>query len=46
MKLSKPQQDVLDKALEDDIAFVSLQFTDVVGAIKNVTIPVGGLSDA
>ncbi|MEP7199473.1 MAG: type I glutamate--ammonia ligase [Chloroflexota bacterium] len=45
MKLSQAQQDVLDKATEDEIAFVSLQFTDVVGAIKNVTIPVKGLPE-
>ena len=45
MKLNKAQQDVLDKALEDEVAFVSLQFTDVVGSIKNVTIPVGGLPE-
>ena len=44
-KLSAAQQDVLDKALEDDVAFVSLQFTDVVGSIKNVTIPVSGLAE-
>jgi glutamine synthetase len=45
MKLNKAQQDVLDKALEDDVAFVSLQFTDVVGSIKNVTVPVSGLGE-
>ncbi|MBI1800138.1 MAG: glutamine synthetase [Chloroflexi bacterium] len=45
MKLTQAQQDVLDKAIEDEASFISLQFTDVVGAIKNVTIPARGLPE-
>ncbi|MBI5876646.1 MAG: type I glutamate--ammonia ligase [Chloroflexi bacterium] len=44
-KLSPAAQDVMDKALEDNVKFVSLQFTDVVGSIKNVVIPVSGLAE-
>lgn len=39
-------REVLDRARADGVKFVSLQFTDVAGAIKNVTIPVQRLEDA
>jgi glutamine synthetase len=39
-------QEVLEKVEADDVKFISLQFTDVVGTIKNVTIPVGRLEEA
>lgn len=37
---------IVDRATTDDVKFVSLQFTDVAGAIKNVTIPVARLEEA
>ncbi|MGD8997212.1 MAG: type I glutamate--ammonia ligase, partial [Anaerolineae bacterium] len=38
--------DLLKRVTEDGVQFVSLQFTDVMGAIKSVTIPVGRLEGA
>jgi glutamine synthetase len=38
--------DLLKRAAEDGVQFVSLQFTDVMGAIKSVTIPIGRLESA
>ena len=35
-------QDVLSRAEKEGIRFVDLQFTDVVGVVKSITIPVGG----
>jgi len=46
MALSSAQREVLERAAADEVKFVSLQFTDVVGAIKNVTLPVGRLEEA
>jgi len=37
---------VLDKAEEDNIRFVQLQFTDLHGAIKAVTIPIHKLAES
>lgn len=39
-------KEVVDRAHADGVKFVSLQFTDVAGAIKNVTIPIQRLGDA
>jgi glutamine synthetase len=39
-------RDLLKRVVEDGVQFVSLQFTDVVGTIKSVTIPVGRLESA
>jgi glutamine synthetase len=39
-------KDVLEQAKSDEIRFVSLQFTDILGTIKSVTIPVGRLEEA
>lgn len=39
-------KEVLEKAKEDKIRFVQLQFTDIHGTIKAVTIPVHQLSEA
>ena len=39
------KQEVLDRVRADNVKFVSLQFTDIVGTIKNVTIPVGRLEE-
>ncbi len=38
--------DLLKRVEEDGVQFVSLQFTDVMGTIKSVTIPVGRLESA
>jgi len=38
--------DFLRRVEEDGVQFVSLQFTDVMGRIKSVTIPVGRLESA
>jgi glutamine synthetase len=38
--------DTIDRAQQDEAKFVSLQFTDVMGTIKNVTIPVTELGEA
>ncbi len=45
MSLSDSQQHVLEQAKADGVQFVSLQLTDVVGAIKNVTIPLHKLPE-
>ena len=39
------KQEVLERVKADDVKFVSLQFTDIVGTIKNVTIPAGRLEE-
>ncbi len=44
--LTNEEKEVLEKAKADGVKFVSLQFTDVVGTIKNVTIPVWRLEEA
>lgn len=43
-KLSK--EDVLKKVAEADVELVDLQFTDYLGALKSVTIPVHKLKDS
>ncbi|MBI2263771.1 MAG: type I glutamate--ammonia ligase [Armatimonadetes bacterium] len=40
------KEDVLRTAAEKDVGFVRLQFTDILGIIKNVAIPVGELESA
>ncbi|NPV53013.1 MAG: type I glutamate--ammonia ligase [Firmicutes bacterium] len=40
------KEDVLRKAKELDVKFIHLQFTDILGIIKNVAIPVEQLEDA
>jgi glutamine synthetase len=45
MALSALAKEVLAKAKADKIKFVFLQFTDILGMIKSVTIPVERLSD-
>jgi len=45
MSLSDSQKHVLEQAQADGVQFVSLQLTDVVGAIKNVTIPLHKLPE-
>jgi glutamine synthetase len=40
------KSDILQKAQELDVKFIRLQFTDILGIIKNVTITVDQLEDA
>lgn len=47
--MSKPQvtkEEILRKANELDVKFVRLQFTDILGVVKNVAIPVSQLEKA
>lgn len=37
---------LLERVQEDGVQFISLQFTDILGTIKSVTIPVGRLEEA
>jgi glutamine synthetase len=39
-------REVIERAKKDDVKFISLQFTDVTGAVKSVDIPVGRLAVA
>lgn len=39
-------REVIERANEDDVKFISLQFTDVTGTVKSVDIPVGRLAIA
>lgn len=41
-----PRQSLIDRANEQGVAFVNLQFTDILGMVKTVTIPVEELPDA
>jgi len=45
MSLSDSQKHVLEQAKTDGVQFVSLQLTDVVGATKNITIPLHKLAE-
>ncbi|HID89513.1 MAG TPA: glutamine synthetase [Anaerolineae bacterium] len=38
--------DLIERVHEDGVQFISLQFTDILGTIKSVTIPVGQLEGA
>ncbi len=40
------QKELLERVGSDEVAFVSLQFTDILGTIKSVTIPTSGLKEA
>ncbi|MFQ6015709.1 MAG: type I glutamate--ammonia ligase [Anaerolineae bacterium] len=46
MSTTKERMQFLEQVKADKVKFISLQFTDVVGAIKNVTIPVERLPEA
>lgn len=39
-------KDMLKRVKEDQIKFISLQFSDVTGAVKSVDMPIRGLEDA
>ncbi|MBU0572864.1 MAG: type I glutamate--ammonia ligase [Candidatus Margulisiibacteriota bacterium] len=45
VSLKSAAKDVVDRAKSDDIRFVHLQFTDILGAIKSVAIPTERLQD-
>ena len=40
------KNELLERAEADSVEFISLQFTDILGTIKSVTIPVAGLDEA
>ncbi|MCL1918535.1 MAG: type I glutamate--ammonia ligase [Peptococcaceae bacterium] len=42
----RSQEDVLHEVRKNNVKFVRLQFTDILGAIKNVTIPLDQLTKA
>ncbi|MGM0369245.1 MAG: type I glutamate--ammonia ligase [Bacillota bacterium] len=44
--MSLTKKDVLQKAEELDVKFIRLQFTDILGVIKNVAITIDQLEDA
>ncbi len=44
--MDREKQALLERARADGVQFVSLQLTDVVGAIKNITIPLHKLDEA
>ena len=44
--MNKGTTELAERAEAEQIKFVSLQFTDVMGTIKNVTIPVAELAEA
>ena len=37
--LTSAEQDVLDEIEEEDVDFLRLQFTDILGTVKNVAVP-------
>jgi glutamine synthetase len=39
-------KEVLEQVKADGVQFISLQFTDILGTIKSITIPAGGLEEA
>ena len=40
------KKQLMDQVKKDGVLFISLQFTDIMGTIKSVTLPVGRLEDA
>lgn len=45
MVLDSISKDVLSRAKSEDVKFINLQFTDVIGLVKSVSIPIERLSD-
>ena len=39
-------KDLIKRVAEDDVRFISLQFSDVTGSVKSVDMPIAGLEDA
>jgi glutamine synthetase len=46
MALDAAKKEVLDRAKSDNVKFINLQFTDVMGFIKSVSFPIGRLEDS
>jgi len=44
--INKEKEAVLERAKKDGVKFVDLQFTDLFGTIKSVTIPVEFLGES
>jgi glutamine synthetase len=44
--MGNSKEQVLDLIAEQNVQFLNLQFTDIVGIIKNITIPVSQINDA
>ena len=40
------KQDILDMVEENDVKFIRLQFTDILGSLKNLAITVSQLKEA
>jgi len=45
IKMDLSKKEILEKAKADQVKFVNLQFTDILGTIKSVSIPVERLAD-
>ncbi len=45
MSLDAAKKDVLAKAKAEDVKFINLQFTDIIGIVKSVAIPIERLED-
>ncbi|WP_135853517.1 type I glutamate--ammonia ligase [Halorussus salinus] len=45
-ELTEAEQDVLDKIDEENVDFVRLQFTDITGTVKNVSVPASQVEKA
>jgi transposase-like protein len=45
MSLDAASKEVLERAKADQVKFINLQFTDILGSIKSVAIPVERLAD-
>src|SRR5512138_865285 len=43
--MSRTNDDILAVVKDQQVEFISLQFTDIIGMVKNVTIPVAQLAD-
>lgn len=39
-------REVIEQAIKDDVVFISLQFTDIQGTVKSVSIPVNQVEEA
>ena len=46
MALDAAAKEALERAKAEGVKFINLQFTDIMGAIKSVAIPIGRLPDA
>lgn len=44
-QIESKAKDILQHANEQQVQFISLQFTDILGMVKNVTIPISQLPD-